>query len=208
MGSKVQDDSLQEIESLIMQMEALERRITEKREQKAFVAGVIREKQQQCQQAKEQHEEKISALARQARKSRGRKAPREGAALASVGTEALGPPQQADSGGPAASEPREALNLQQLAKAFGKEQLDSLLGPLAAGSSPARAAAGAAAEERLETAKRALEERLDLLQCLNSTLQHYTEALPRASGAAQRAIQTQVEALQPEVASFIDVGIN
>eukprot|EP00425_Heterocapsa_triquetra_P003453 CAMPEP_0195059516 /NCGR_PEP_ID=MMETSP0448-20130528/6994_1 /TAXON_ID=66468 /ORGANISM="Heterocapsa triquestra, Strain CCMP 448" /LENGTH=58 /DNA_ID=CAMNT_0040089803 /DNA_START=21 /DNA_END=193 /DNA_ORIENTATION=- len=57
-------------------MEDLERQLNEKRKQRAFIRNVIAERQQLCQQAKEQHDEKIRALAQQARKQRARKAGR------------------------------------------------------------------------------------------------------------------------------------
>merc|ERR1719401_3102492 len=44
------------------------------------MSGVIAEKQRQCQLAKEQHDQRIAALSRQARRQRGRKSAAAGGA--------------------------------------------------------------------------------------------------------------------------------
>mmetsp|Transcript_100015 Transcript_100015/g.311625 ORF Transcript_100015/g.311625 Transcript_100015/m.311625 type:complete len:205 (-) Transcript_100015:22-636(-) len=204
MSSNVQDDSLQEVEELIAQMEALERKIADKKEQRAFVAGVIKEKELQCRQAKEQHEERVQALARQARRSRVRRAPRDAGDLSASTPEAVSPPEER----PTAAGALAGLNTEQVAKALGTEGTDRLVRPLLAGVASPASASLPRTEERLAAAKRALEERLDLLQCLNTTLQRHAADLPNASGSGLTAIRAQVEALQPEVASLIDIDAN
>merc|ERR1719188_1638265 len=89
-------DDLHDFEALVQTVEELQSQLSAKEEQQNFLAEVIAEKQKLCQQAKEQHEEKVRALARQARRQRGaRKGSRAGALSApglTVGYENLQPP--------------------------------------------------------------------------------------------------------------------
>merc|ERR1719362_11215 len=111
-------------------MEALEQRITEKKEQQAFIAGVIAEKQRQCQQAKEQHEERIKALARQSRRQRIRQQVGRDSALEGGLLETSGSPTQAtqDAAFPQGCCAPTALNIKALDEVLGAAERQHLLG--------------------------------------------------------------------------------
>jgi len=193
MGGPEPMDNLRDFEMLIQSVEELERQLSAKEEQQAFLAQVIAEKQRLCQQAKEQHEERIRAMARQARKQRGRR------------SGSLGPSFSAASGGgasfdsttPAAVQEEEeeeqeeededtmrdmqsaetqgtnttTLDVELLREALGGAASARLLGEEGqGGEGDADAAAGGVGgtlNERLPVIRKALEERLGLLQDLN-----------------------------------------
>mmetsp|Transcript_63858 Transcript_63858/g.144101 ORF Transcript_63858/g.144101 Transcript_63858/m.144101 type:complete len:224 (+) Transcript_63858:105-776(+) len=220
MCAVIQDDNLKEIEHLIVEMEDLEQQITQKQEQQAFVTAVINEKQKQCQQAKGQHEEKIRSLSRQARKSRVRRAA-PGGHLADTGADPIGSDcqdlRQAEDSSQAALDAIAMLDTRQLDEALGREQRQRLFGPGNDAGAEARGAGSlseAEAEERLAAAKQALEERLDLLQCLNTRLADHMQLLMQAQAAGGPAggheldaMRSEFEfaALQSEVASLIEI---
>merc|ERR1719298_194055 len=66
------DQHLKEIESLILQMEGLERQIVQCKEQQKWVDDVIAQKQKIFEESKLQHEERIRTITRQSRKHRGK----------------------------------------------------------------------------------------------------------------------------------------
>merc|ERR1719482_2402416 len=68
----IKDQDLKEIEMLIIEMGDLEQRILRTKEQQQWVDDMVAHKQRQCQEAKEQHEERIRQITRQARKNRSR----------------------------------------------------------------------------------------------------------------------------------------
>mmetsp|Transcript_88125 Transcript_88125/g.189190 ORF Transcript_88125/g.189190 Transcript_88125/m.189190 type:complete len:233 (+) Transcript_88125:73-771(+) len=228
MSMATQDENLVDIEQRIVGMETLERKISEKKEQQAFLAGVIAEKQLQCQQAKEQHEERIKALARQSRRQRIRKANKEltlgGGLVSSPDSSTLerlkevAAPQ--DQGGGTA-----ALDLQLLDQVLGTAQRRRLL---EGDSNGAEAAGGgwsmlgklwrkAPSEEEmarnsLAEVKEELERRLQRLRLLNARIAKHMRsppagqesgvALPGATGVER---QRELEALREEVTSLLGV---
>lgn len=72
----IQDQSLKEIEDLILEMETLEQEVTRIKDQRKFTDEMIEAKQQKIQQARDQHEEKIRMLTRQSRKMRNKRSNR------------------------------------------------------------------------------------------------------------------------------------
>mmetsp|Transcript_52059 Transcript_52059/g.137537 ORF Transcript_52059/g.137537 Transcript_52059/m.137537 type:complete len:206 (-) Transcript_52059:40-657(-) len=199
-----QEDNLKEIEHLVRSMEGLERQLNEKREQQEFVSHVIAEKQLACQQAKDAHEEKIKALARQARKQRARKAGR-GSSLGptSPSSQDLGPARAESPKAQAyLSQQFDMAQLQDVWKeALGPHVLQGVLG----GSQ------GPVSEGDLDELSRTLSDRLKDLQGLNGRLSEHWRAMqspedcPGAGPEADLQLRMEFEVLKNQVAAYIEV---
>mmetsp|Transcript_87254 Transcript_87254/g.242032 ORF Transcript_87254/g.242032 Transcript_87254/m.242032 type:complete len:215 (-) Transcript_87254:149-793(-) len=207
----IQDDSLTHLEHLIIEVEELHQRVVEMKEQQAFISGVIKEKQIECQQAKEQHEEKIRTLARQARRNRVRRVGRD-TGLGSPGAEALSPDRRpaevadAQECRPALASVLANLDTRLLDQALGEQRRQNLLGVGASNSDGKEALATTSGDAGLDALKQALEERLDELQCLNSIISDQAGALEGANTAAGLHLrEAEFLALQSEVVSLIQV---
>lgn len=198
------------IERLIYEMEALELKIQDKREKQKFVNEVIAEKQRQCQQAKEQHEERIRALARQARRQRGRRNP-----SSQRGAASLLPPCEA--GGAAAAAASAAATFEALAASdcgarettpLDLDAIDASLGRierlrlLPGDHALSDNAAGLAA------LRRALESRLLDAGCLNVRLEEHEFALKQATEMEDeqhlRALLKEIEVSEAAVRPILE----
>lgn len=208
-GEMAEDATLAEIEALIVEMEELEKQTVEKREQKAFMNGVIAEKQQQCLSAKEQHDEKIRVLARQARKQRGRKTS-FGASPGPIGgvpsgaefpQDSCSPPASslgaAAAAGPAASHVA-TLDMNILDEVLGAPVRRRLLGGGEGGKMPF--------SQQLSVVKQALDERLDLSRCLNQRLASLTQSSGTGQAGATQSLRAELDTLRSEVADLIEPG--
>lgn len=216
--SMMKDQDLQEIEAVILEMETLERNIVQKKEEMKFIDGVIAEKQRQCEQLKQQHDERIRALQREARKVRNKRDRRGDmpGRSPSRSSEAFDGVQQRASGrshSPAARStptardavvnPMEALDLPQLERALGAEERRRLLAPLIDGTSSDGQDA-AVVQIRLT-----LEARLKAVQQLNSRLAGRLQRIARLGSAPppheREALFGDLDSLKDEVRVFIDV---
>lgn len=178
-------------------MESLEFKVQDKREKLNFVNEIIAEKQQQCQQVKEQHEERIRALARQARKQRGRKnagSKRSANGLLPPG-EALGAAAAAtktasDDGGRKST----PLDLDAIDESLGRNERLKLL--------PGDGALGPRSGD-LAAVRRALESRLLAVGCLNVRLEEHEFALKQATETEDeqllQALLKEIEVCEAEV---------
>lgn len=167
----MQDQDFSLIERLIYEMEALELKIQDKREEQKFVNEVIAEKQLQCQQAKEQHEERIRALARQARRQRGRRNPSSQAGVAAAAAANAAASLDALAASDCGAREITPLDLDAIDASLGRiERLRLLPGDDALTDSAAV----------LATLRRALESRLLDAGCLNVRLEEHEFALKQA----------------------------
>jgi hypothetical protein len=157
------------VESLIQEVEELERSTAEKREQQAFIVSLIEEKQRQCQQAREQHQEKIRALAHQARKaSRARKAQgsgRPGSAI-TAGVTGVEPPRGGQENNDGSAGNAATIDLALIDKALGERRRRHLLGGEAGQSDAVKTCDS----NSLEAVKQALEERLQSVRDMSTKL--------------------------------------
>eukprot|EP00747_Dinoflagellata_sp_TGD_P193778 gnl/TRDRNA2_/TRDRNA2_60407_c0_seq2.p1 gnl/TRDRNA2_/TRDRNA2_60407_c0~~gnl/TRDRNA2_/TRDRNA2_60407_c0_seq2.p1 ORF type:complete len:227 (+),score=58.97 gnl/TRDRNA2_/TRDRNA2_60407_c0_seq2:133-813(+) len=123
----IQDQDLKEIEQLILEMEGLEQKIIQIKEQQKFTEDIITAKQRRCQELRGQHEEKIRLLTRQARKARGhRKTNTGGAAGSPTSIEVTPGDPEVPNASPSST--LAALDMQLLDKAFGEEEWKFQLG--------------------------------------------------------------------------------
>mmetsp|Transcript_126423 Transcript_126423/g.223992 ORF Transcript_126423/g.223992 Transcript_126423/m.223992 type:complete len:248 (+) Transcript_126423:145-888(+) len=217
--SMMKDQDLQEIEAVILEMETLEHNIVQKKEEMKFIDGVIAEKQRQCEQLKQQHDERIRALQREARKVRnkrdkrgdmpGRSPSRSSEAYDGAQRRAAARSHSpaARSPTPVAKEPAvnplEALDLPQLERALGAEEQMVLLAPLADGAS------SDGQDAAVTQIKLTLEARLKAVQQLNSRLAGRLQRIARLGSAPppheREALFGDLDSLKDEVRVFIDV---
>jgi len=199
----IQDEDLNEIERLILQMERLEQSILEKKEQQTYMNEVVAEKQRQCQQTKEQHEEKVRNLMRQARRRRARQG---GRPTPTVEAQELPVFEQRQTY-PVDQDPVAHVDGDLLEEALGKEVRCKLL------PHDSNEAEGMNSEERMGSIHQSLQERLDLIQCLNARLAEYISTAERLRKYQQAgcfaceraALDSLVEAMRDEVATLIDI---
>ncbi|CAK0908538.1 unnamed protein product [Prorocentrum cordatum] len=183
-----------------LECQELERATAEKREQQAFIASIIEEKQRQCQQAKEQHQEKIRALAHQARRaSRARKAAGTrgsgGAIPVASGVAPAGPPGAAQAA---------TLDLALLDKALGEKRRRQLLGGQADEGVAVTRACDAAC---LDSLKQALERRLELLQGMNARLRQALGPAGQPGGGPLVGGTEEFARLEREVAVLLSPDV-
>mmetsp|Transcript_59501 Transcript_59501/g.171820 ORF Transcript_59501/g.171820 Transcript_59501/m.171820 type:complete len:227 (+) Transcript_59501:98-778(+) len=223
MGGPEPIENLRDFNSLLENVQELEKQLSAKEEQQAFLAQVIAEKQRLCQKAKEQHEERIRTMARQARKQRGRRSASLGRlAGAGVGTGGTYDSQVSESLQEVDEEEEDdededgmrdmqstgtqplgtSLDMDLLREALGTTNASRLLGEIgSSGEGDADAAAGGLSlNERLPTIRKALEERLGLLQGLNKKV---AEVASKMEAQGSDVAPVELDQLSRDIASAL-----
>eukprot|EP00448_Togula_jolla_P001692 CAMPEP_0170605114 /NCGR_PEP_ID=MMETSP0224-20130122/19802_1 /TAXON_ID=285029 /ORGANISM="Togula jolla, Strain CCCM 725" /LENGTH=234 /DNA_ID=CAMNT_0010930099 /DNA_START=47 /DNA_END=752 /DNA_ORIENTATION=- len=200
-----QDSELREMEHLILKMEELEEKIHGKKEQQRWVAESIAEKQSQCQQLKEQHEEKIRSLAQKARRQRGRRKAPMGEDLRqlnliSIENTSPSSQQEGHAGGVPGADPTHELDSWLLDGALGTTEWQKLLvgGTCAAGNQAGTENSQAGLTALVET----LSARRDLVRQLTTRLAEHVAVGCNAEGNA-RSGPAEGISLRQEISDFL-----
>lgn len=195
------DDGLKDLEQLILYMEGLEQDVLRKREQSDFVVEVVADKQRQYDLIKKQHEDRVTAINRQARRQRGRRS------LRGAGARVGDPTSAGDRRGEAAeaASRAEAQRAAQVPPRLDVTKLDQALGP--ARRRQLLGSEGGLDATSLTHMDHALQERLKLVRALGESVAALTRraaALDLARpGSDTRGLGEERAALEVRVLSAL-----
>jgi hypothetical protein len=179
----LQDQDLKEIETVITEMETLEQQIAQKKDQRAFIDGLIEQRQRECAALAEKHAERINQLQKEARRARSKKgrSKMESALpedLPSVGSDSDASNQEPNR--KVSSQPLQALDVKVLDKALGVEMRQKYISD----ADVAETADGQVSDERLEALMGALQSQLHLVQQLNTKVAMHLQTMSKLQAAS------------------------
>eukprot|EP00929_Paragymnodinium_shiwhaense_P005947 TRINITY_DN10868_c0_g1_i1.p1 TRINITY_DN10868_c0_g1~~TRINITY_DN10868_c0_g1_i1.p1 ORF type:complete len:233 (-),score=43.94 TRINITY_DN10868_c0_g1_i1:130-747(-) len=194
------DSELREIDRLALRVDGMEQQLASKGEELQFVSDMIAEREAQCRQLKEQHEQKIRQLTQQARKQRSRtsnnnrnKPEMMASSAAALVASASAPDMEEEEGEvkPPGARPAVLLDLTTIDKAIGQSERRRVVG-----ESPSAAGMDA---DSLQSLCAALAAQRDLVRAMSERVEMHVQRLEKGEDAGDER-----SALEEEVSYLLD----